>query len=97
MKNMYIVYDNKAEMSVGPILLHETEAVAVRAFDQLCDHPETDVHKYPDDFELRELGHFDDKACTIDALTGNRIICNARQRLNRNGTGSRGEQLDLVQ
>lgn len=96
MKNMYIVYDNKAQMTVGPILLHENHTTAIRSFDQLVQHPETDPHRHPNDYDLVYLGHFNNegdlRSIAVDGQTAAEFVCSAADRLN---PGSRGEQLTL--
>lgn len=61
MKRLYSVYDVKAE-AYGPLMAVKADAVAVREFGNLVLDGQSMVGKYPDDYELHELGSFYDDA-----------------------------------
>lgn len=62
MRNMYCIYDKKAESIVGGIILERVDAPAIRAFhDALNPKNGTVLSEHPEDFELWLLGALDDQ------------------------------------
>lgn len=58
-RNVYSVYDIKAEVHGIPFFLH-TNGEAVRAFKRLVNDPQSMPSTAPGDFQLLHLGTFDD-------------------------------------
>jgi len=56
---MYCVFDKKAKIYNPPVFLHNT-AVACRAFGELANNPDHQYGKHPGDYELWEVGTYDD-------------------------------------
>ncbi len=60
MKNkIYAIYDDKAEAYNSPFPL-ASDGLAVRAFQEGCKDPRTDLYKYPGDFSLYCIATWDD-------------------------------------
>lgn len=94
MKRLYSVYDVKAE-AYGPLMAVKADAVAVREFGNLVLDPQSMVGKYPDDYELHELGGFHDDAVTDDDPrrvfgVGPRVVMTARNFLAAQASGPQG-------
>lgn len=62
------VYDLKAGTYSGPPYGAPTRGVGERTFTELVRNPETLMHKYPEDFELHEVGEFDLATGLLKAL-----------------------------
>lgn len=66
MRNMYCIYDNKAESIVGGIILERADAPAIRAFHDALDPKNgTVLSQHPEDFELYLLGALGDSGTVI--------------------------------
>lgn len=63
-KNIYSVYDNKAELYGTPFFM-KTNGEAVRAFKSLVNDKSTMPGQHPEDFQLLHLGKFDDVEGTL--------------------------------
>lgn len=70
MKRIYAIRDNVAE-AFGPLMTFSHDAPAIRAFSDVAADPNTQVGRHPGDFELLDLGVFDEQAseivCTVPA------------------------------
>lgn len=53
----FSIYDSKAEAFLTPFFC-PTEGVAKRAFAHQANNPEADIHRYPGDYTLFEIGSF---------------------------------------
>lgn len=58
---VFAVYDKKAEAFMAPFV-YPAVGQALRAFSDTCNNPESVFFRHPADFDLYELGVFDD-AC----------------------------------
>lgn len=54
------VRDGAVQSFMQPSFCNHTGA-AVRAFIDHCRDPQTDFHKHPEDYELYQVGEFDDQ------------------------------------
>lgn len=61
MRRLYSVFDLKAK-AYGPVMAYAHPAQAVRDFSQAVQDPQSTLCKYPEDFELQDLGGMDDGA-----------------------------------
>lgn len=66
-KNIYSVYDVKAEL-YGPPFALKSHGEALRGFQDLCEDRSTMVGRHPGDFKLVQLGTFDDVAGRLVSL-----------------------------
>ena len=58
---IYAIYDSKAEAFMQPFFAG-TAGLALRSFADAANNPDSVIAKYPHDFELFELGVFDDQS-----------------------------------
>lgn len=57
LREIYAIYDRKAEDITGPLQMHRNVAVATRAFTDVMLDQQTMINRHPDDFDLVSLGH----------------------------------------
>lgn len=62
---LFQVYDRKAEMVVGPIMTYNRAGPAVRDYHGLLNNKETQPGRYPEDYDLLEIGEQDDATGAI--------------------------------
>ena len=65
---IYSIRDSKGEMFYPPFF-QKTPGEAERALSQLVQDPKTIVAQYPEDFDLYQLGEFDDVTGKILSLS----------------------------
>lgn len=63
---MFVVYDSKAEIYNTPFCMN-TVGAALRAFADQANDPSTMIGKYPTDYDIFEIGTFDDNSGKIEA------------------------------
>lgn len=74
---IYRVYDHKAA-AYAPLFCARNNAVAMRIFEQSAQDPNTQLHKYPEDFTLWLVGEEDDQSGVIHPWpSGPELICRA--------------------
>lgn len=61
MKNIYVVYDIKAEGMVGSLILDRNDAPVIRGFYDLLGDSRSYESRHPEDYELYQVGHCDDE------------------------------------
>ncbi len=62
---MYCIYDRKTEIHHPPHFCHNI-AHALRHFRDIFSDTQSQLHRYPEDFQIFEVGAFDDKdACLM--------------------------------
>lgn len=66
-KNIYSVYDSKAEAWLQPFYC-VNNAVAIRSFAHAANDAQHDFFRYAGDFALFELGTFEDSTSEIKSL-----------------------------
>ena len=60
MRRLYQIYDKKSRSVEGPIFPKRHDGAAIREFHELLANPQTQLSKYPDDFDLLCVGVQDD-------------------------------------
>lgn len=65
---LYQIYDKKAESIRGPIMAYNRPGPAIRSFNELCGNKETEIGKYPEDFQLRHIGTQDEETGEISPI-----------------------------
>lgn len=60
----YVIFDVKAKFYNKPFFL-QNDSVAIRAFTDLANDPNSDVCKHPTDFILFSLGTYDDETAKL--------------------------------
>lgn len=63
--NIYSIYDKQSEIYGRPFYA-VNDILAKRTFETIANNPESDIHKYPQDYKLVKLGHFDTKSGHIE-------------------------------
>lgn len=76
---LFQLYDRNAQVASGPIMAAKNPAPFLRELKRLLGDPTTDVGKYPEDFELRELGSQDTETCQITGLETPQVIYSGAQ------------------
>lgn len=74
-KNLYSIYDRKARLYAPPFLAR-TDAEAVRMFTQAVNDkdPQNLLHRFAEDYELAELGEFNEDAGIIETKPAATVI-----------------------
>jgi hypothetical protein len=72
MVKIYSVKDLKAETFAQP-WFQRNDALAMRAFGQIVENPETDWHKWHEDYSLYSIGEFNTETAEIIPHTPNQI------------------------
>lgn len=70
---LYIVYDSVAETTYGPIIAQNRDAAAIRIVQEAFADERTELHKNPDDYELRLIGYQDTETGELAPETPTRI------------------------
>lgn len=78
---LFQLYDTNAESVSGPLLAAANQAPYIREFKRLLGDPNSDPGRYPEDFELRELGTQDTATGAITALETPRTLYSGKQWL----------------
>jgi len=66
-KKVYSVYDSKGKI-FNPPFYSLTHGEAERNFHRVTNDPQTNIHAYPNDYDLYYLGEFDDVKGTFSSL-----------------------------
>lgn len=75
MKYLIALYDRATEAH-APVMTVNTRAEAIRSFRQAVNDPQTPINKTPTDFELYQVGAYDDEKGEI-IITGRELIARA--------------------
>lgn len=78
--NVYAIRDLKGGIFCEPFV-QNTHGVAERAFSELLRNPQSLLHKYPEDYQLFQIGEYDDNSGLITSLKAPLHICSAQQLL----------------
>jgi len=62
---IFTVLDLKSDLFSAPFF-SPTQASGVRAFSQACNDPASDFSKFPSDYELFEIGNWDDSSGNVE-------------------------------
>lgn len=63
-QRLYSVRDLKAEI-FGPMFSSRTDSEAARNFDRLRRDPQSNIHQYPEDYQLFFMAEFDDATGSV--------------------------------
>ena len=66
-RQMFSVRNAKGEFFNPPFISH-TKGSAERTFQTLCNDPQSDIARYPEDYDLYYMGDFDDIKGTMIPL-----------------------------
>lgn len=78
MRWLYVVKDVKAQDVGDQVMVCKADAVAVRAFTDALLNPSNFMHKYPEDYELLEVGSLADDG-RIEAPDSPRVVLTGSQ------------------
>lgn len=67
-KKLIAIYDRLANDIVGPITIHKSDASAIRLFSDVASHPDSQVAKHIEDYELIEVGTISEEMVCTTAL-----------------------------
>jgi hypothetical protein len=67
-QQIYSIHDSKAEAFLPPFFLNNKH-LAIRAFTDGINDPNTSLYKHPEDYSLFHLGEFDDDTGSIVPIT----------------------------
>lgn len=70
----FAVYDSKAEAYLTPFFMPSTGA-AVRAFTDLVNDRNTTVSRHPEDYNLFQIGEYDDASGSVSSVTKISLGC----------------------
>lgn len=89
---LFSVYDSKAEMHSPPMADRSIQS-AIRRFTSEVASPESQLHHYPEDFALYNIGTFDDETGEVH-VNGRHLIKEAAavaRELSAASGGDNGE------
>lgn len=69
MRQLYSLYDLKAQTIIGGLVIENRDGPAIRAFQDAILDPNAIISKHPADYELRCLGSIDDQGTLVPATT----------------------------
>lgn len=74
-----VIKDTAIKGFMKPFFVPQTPA-AVRALRDEVNNPQSqgDMFKHPDDFELYELGTFNDESCRFELFDDPKMVCRAK-------------------
>lgn len=75
MKLLLALYDRATEAH-APVMTVNTRAEAIRSFREAVNDPQTPIYKHPTDYELYEIGQYDDIKGEL-IVTGRTMIARA--------------------
>lgn len=83
MRQIIAIMDTLANDIVGPLTIHQSDAAAIRFFGDVASHPDSQVGRHIEDYELVAIATIDD-AGDLQVLPVNhdfrpRIILTGRQ------------------
>jgi len=78
---MYSVFDIKSRIYHPPMYCHNT-GHATRMFTSIFLEPKTTINQFPDDFQVFQIGEFDDSNGKIKPLQNPELICSAADLIN---------------
>lgn len=90
-KQLYQLYDRKAQLTAGPIMAAHRAAPIVRAFHELLGDKTSEPGKYPEDFDILHIGSQDEETGKITPIEKPEAIAMGSQwaaavnRDNQNG------------
>lgn len=67
MKNVYCIYDSKAEAYMSPWFV-DKDGQALREFQDAVQNRETPFNKHPEDYTLFKIGSYDERTGKLSSL-----------------------------
>lgn len=72
---LFGVYDSKALAFLQPFF-SVSNGAAIRAFEDVVRDGQSPISKHPGDYQLYELGQFDDRSGLVVAVVPTILLCN---------------------
>lgn len=85
---LYVIYDAKAEETMGNPFMYRADAAAIRGFKELMTDPKQFFHRHPEDYSLLYLG-------TLNCKDGAMPYIEAQTMLVSAGKEAQQEELPL--
>jgi len=60
----FTIHDSKAEAYMQPFFF-PTRGLAIRTFTDMANDSQSNIGRYPEDYTLFEIGHYDDQNATF--------------------------------
>jgi len=79
---LYSIYDNKMEIYMPPFPANNARH-AMRKCSEIFTQPNSVFLNYPEDFQVWEIGEYDDKTGVIKAFKNIRHLCTAKQIIGK--------------
>jgi hypothetical protein len=79
---LFTVHDSKAELFLNPMTFRNA-GDALRAFETTVNDPQSQFHKFPDDFTLVEIASYDQDCGIIKPHDAHVILANASTFINK--------------
>lgn len=79
---IYSVYDVKTAIYNVPMFAHNAGHV-IRVFTDQCDNPDSPYHAHPEDYQLFEVGGWDDHSGEIKTMAKPHLVITATEIANR--------------
>jgi len=76
MQNVYALFDTKMRQYGGLVVARNDEGIVRGLKDSLERDVQSPVGKHPEDFELHQLGEFDDETGKLHGLDSYRFVVN---------------------
>lgn len=76
MMKLFAVRDVKGDSFSAPLCC-PTRGIALRGFSDACATPGSDFNKYPEDYQLYEIGEYEPNSATIKALALPSLVATA--------------------
>lgn len=73
---MYSIYDKKVNVYQPPLFCHNA-GDALRTCHMHFSNPETKVNKYPEDFDVYDIGEYDDQTGQLKPHTNPQFLSTA--------------------
>lgn len=88
-QQLYQVYDNVAQRSMGPIIAAYAAAAAIRSFTDAMKDERTTLAQHPEDFDLLHLGEQDEHTGTILGVTPTIVLAGSTWAVMNSGASPR--------
>lgn len=79
---LFSIFDKKTRIYHPPIYAHNA-GHAMRVLTDVFTRSNSVYLNYPDDFEVYEVGQFNDQKCLIKTIEPARLLCTARDLMTK--------------
>ncbi len=75
---MFCIYDRQTEIYHPPLYAHSVGHI-IRVVGDIFKNPESPFHAHPGDYDLFEVGNYDDSIGHVEPLDTNHKICGGNE------------------